>query len=100
MKHRIVGSIHALNHKFSMLPKVEARPKGHPLGFVSALCDFFSKIFEFNQSKGTLLHFFDVFPFVKTFNEPEWPIFEIFGNVRRFLKITFFEKLFFRKYFF
>ena len=32
-----------------MLPKVQVRPKGPPLGFFSALCDFFSKIFEIYQ---------------------------------------------------
>ena len=44
------GSILALNHNIFMLPKVQqVRPKGPPFGFLSALCDFFSKIFGFYQ---------------------------------------------------
>ena len=48
---------------------------------------FFSKIFGIYQ-----LHFFWSFRFVKTFNEPEWPLFEFFGIVRLSKKILFFEK--------
>ena len=43
-------------------------------------------------SKGTHLHFFEVFGLYKTLNEPEWPLFEFFGIVR--LKKYFFEKKF------
>ena len=44
------GSILALNYNIFMLPKVQqVRPKGPPFGFFSALCDFFSKIFEYHQ---------------------------------------------------
>ena len=48
-KQESVGSSLALNHKFSMLPKVEGRPKGPPFAVFSALCDIFPKIFEFYQ---------------------------------------------------
>ena len=51
-----MGSILALNHKFLMLPKVEARPKGPPFGFFSALCDFFFENYRI-LSKVTPLHF-------------------------------------------
>ena len=58
------GSILALNHNIFILPKVQqVRPKGPPLG-LSALCDFFSKIFEFHQR--VPLAFFRSFRFVKS----------------------------------
>ena len=55
----MVGSILALNHKFFMLPKVEARPKGPPLGFFGTMRLFFENFRIL--SKGTPLHFFEVF---------------------------------------
>ena len=96
------GSILALNHNIFMLPKVQqVRPKGPPFGFFSALCNFFSKIFGFYQRVTPC--FFLSFRFVKTFNEPEWPLFEFFGIVRLSKKNTFFEKkiqkIFFEKNF-
>ena len=78
-----------------MLPKVEARPKGPPVGFFPALCDFFFEKFKI-LSKGTPC-IFQSFRFVKTFIEPEWPLFEFFGIVRLFSKILFLEKMFFPK---
>ena len=45
------GSILALNHNIFMLPKVEARPKGPPLGFFGTLRLFFEN-FRIS-SKGT-----------------------------------------------
>ena len=46
-----MGSILALNHKFFMLPKVDARPKlcfvsFDFFSFFSALCDFFFENFR------------------------------------------------------
>ena len=40
-----MGSILALNHKFFMLPKVEARPKGPSFGFFRHCATFFKKLF-------------------------------------------------------
>ena len=44
----------------------------------------FSKIFEFYQRVPPCV--FWSFRFVKTFNDPEWPIFEFFSILRLFLK--------------
>ena len=58
-----MGSILALNHKFFMLPKVDARPKVFfrlVFVFFSALCDLFFENFRI-LSKGNPLHFFEVF---------------------------------------
>ena len=68
-----------------MLPKVDARPKlffvsFFLFGFFSALWDFFSKIFGLYQRVPPCI--FWSFRFVKTFNEPEWLLFEFFGIVR------------------
>ena len=52
-KQEIVGSILALNHKFFMLPKVQARLKGSPFGFFRYYATFFRKFS--NSIKG--LHF-------------------------------------------
>ena len=46
-KHEIVGSIIALNHKFFYASKSRGENQRVPLWFFSALCDFFSKNFEF-----------------------------------------------------
>ena len=92
------GSILALNHNIFMLPKVQqVRPKGPPFGFFSALCNFFSKIFGFYQRVTPC--FFLSFRFVKTFNEPEWPLFEFFGIVRLSKKILFSKKKFQKNFF-
>ena len=58
------------------------------LVFFPALCDFFSKFFGFYQTVPPCI--FWSFRFVKTFNEPEWPLFEFSALCD--LKKTFFEK--------
>ena len=90
-----------------MLPKVDARPKVFSFRF---FCLFFFRHYarffrKFSDSvKGYPLHFFEDlrFRFVKTFNQPEWPLFEFFGIVRlkkmirkKISKIIFLKKLFF-----
>ena len=59
-KPESVGSILALNHKFFMLPKVQVRPKGAPLSFFRHYVTFFFENYRI-LSKGTPLHFFEVF---------------------------------------
>ena len=74
-----------------MLPKVEVRPKGPPLGFFGTV-RLFAKIIEFYQRVPPCI--FWSFRFLKTFNEPKWPLLKIFGIVRLFKKILFWNKNF------
>ena len=50
-------------------------------------------------SEDTPLHFFEVFGLEKTFNEPEWPLFEFFEIVRfkKYLFRKIYSKMFFEK---
>ena len=98
-----MGSVLALNHKFFMLPKVEARPKVCFVSFFFVWFFFGTMRLFFRKfrilSKGTPCIFWS-FRFVKTFNEPEWSLFEFFGIVRlekilgskKNFKNNFFEK--------
>ena len=72
-----------------MLPKVQVRPKGPPLGFFSALCDFFRKLSKF--IKGYPLEFFWSFRFVENVEWAWMASFWVFRHCAT-LKILFFEK--------
>ena len=65
--------------------------------FFGTMRRFFRKISEFYQK--VPLAFFWSFRFVKTFNEPEWPLFQFFGTVQLFKQILSLN-FFFQKYFF
>ena len=85
-----VGSILPLNHKFFNASKSTGETKGSPFGFFLALCDFFRKFLKF--IKGYPLAFFSSFRFVKTFNEPKWPLFGFSALCDFFYQILFFWK--------
>ena len=90
-----MGSILALNHTFFCVSKGRCETKAF---FVSFFClvffrhyaIFFRKFLD--SIKGYPLAFFCSFRFVKTFYEPELPLFEFFDIVR-LEKILFSKKI-------
>ena len=98
-KQEIAGSILALSHKFLYASKSRGETKGSPLWVFFGTMRLFFRKFS-NSIKGYTLAFFWSFRFVKTLNEPEWPLLSFSALCDFFWKNSFFEKKFFQKFFF